>query len=391
MFKRIFLIVLDSVGIGESADAAQYGDVGSNTLGNIAKARNGLSLPVLESLGLGSIAALQGVKKAEKPRASYGKMQEISRGKDTTSGHWEIGGCPLTQVFPTYPDGFPPELIARFTEMTGYRALGNVAASGTEIIKQLGEEHLKTGYPIVYTSADSVFQIAAHEDVIALDNLYEICRITREQVCIGEHAVGRVIARPFIGEVGSFTRTPDRHDYSLEPPDKTILDLMKAAGYDVITIGKISDIFAGRGITKSMPTKSNLQGMQFLKEVAADQSIHGLVMANLVEFDSSFGHRNDVAGYAGALEEFDGQLENLLALMGEDDLLMITADHGCDPTTLSTDHSREYVPLIVYAKQREGRNLGIRDTFSDIAATIADNFNIEKMKHGESFLNIYRR
>lgn len=390
MFKRVFLIVLDSVGIGELPDAKRYGDSGSNTLGNIAKAVHGLHLPALESLGLGLIAEIEGVSGHVGPLASYGKMAETSLGKDTTSGHWEIGGCPLEKPFPVYPDGFPKEMIERFEELTGYGVLGNVVASGTEIIERLGEKHVKTGKPIVYTSADSVFQIAAHEAVIPLDKLYEICKVAREKVCVGENAVGRVIARPFVGEKGNFTRTSNRHDYSLLPPEKTILDNLKQGGYDVIGIGKIGDIFAQRGLTQSTPTKSNRHGLALIKEAALDRQIHGLVMANLVEFDSSFGHRNDVAGYAGALKEFDDALPEILALLTEDDLCIITADHGCDPTTPSTDHSREYVPLLVYAKGFAGRDLGVRKTFADIAATLADNFNVSKLKYGTSFLSIYR-
>lgn len=391
MFKRIFLIVLDSVGIGALPDAAQYGDVGANTLGNIAKQQKGLSLPMLEAMGLGCIAELAGVKRVEKPLASYGKMAEISCGKDTTSGHWELGGCPLQAAFPTYPNGFPAALLTRFTERTGYGVLGNVAASGTEIMARLGEEHIKTGCPIVYTSADSVFQIAAHEEIIPLEKLYELCRITREEVCVGADAVGRVIARPFVGTPGHFERTPDRHDFSLEPPDKTILDLLKNAGYDVVGIGKIGDIFAGRGFTESTPTKSNSHGMDLIRAAIRKQELHGLVMANLVEFDSEFGHRNDPDGYADALRAFDGSLGGLIGALTEDDLLLITADHGCDPTTPSTDHSREYVPLLAYAKGRAGKALGVRETFADVAATIADNFNIPKMQYGTSFLPLYRR
>lgn len=391
MFKRVFLIVLDGVGIGELPDAERYGDQGSNTLGNLLKVQGGLSLPVMESLGLGCIAELNGIKKVIEPLASYGKMTEISQGKDTTSGHWEMSGCPITEGFPVYPKAFPEELVAKFTEMTGCEALGNVVASGTEIIRELGEAHVKTGWPILYTSADSVFQIAAHEDVIPLEKLYEICQITRAKVCVGRHAVGRVIARPFVGEAGNYNRTPNRRDYSLQPPEKTILDRLETAGYDVIAIGKIGDIFAGRGMTKSVPTKSNRHGMRLLKDLAKDHAIHGLVMANLVEFDSNFGHRNDVKGYANALKEFDGELGELLQLLTADDLLIITADHGCDPTTPSTDHSREYVPLLAYVKHKSGEHLGVRATFADVAATIADNFNIEKMKYGESFLNVYRR
>ena len=387
MFKKIFVIVLDSVGIGDAPDADKFGDIGSNTLGNIAKVCGGLKLPTLESLGLGCISSIKGIADVQFPLASFGKMMEVSSGKDTTSGHWELAGCPLNISFPVYPNGFPEDLIQRFTEYIGLPVLGAKVASGTEIIEELGEAHMKTGYPIVYTSADSVFQIAAHEAVISLARLYEICQITREKVCIGKDAVGRIIARPFIGEPGNFVRTPNRHDYSLLPPEKTILDELKGKGYDVIGIGKIGDIFAHQGLTASNPTKSNKHGMEILHQLAEDDKIKGLVMANLVEFDSQYGHRNDPRGYADALEAFDKELKSFLPLLKEDDLLMITADHGCDPTTVSTDHSREYVPILVYRKKVAGENLGIRSTFADVAATIAENFKINK-QYGKSLLQI---
>lgn len=385
MFKRIFVIVLDSVGIGEAPDADDFGDTGSNTLGNIAKLCNGLNLPTLESLGLGCIANIEGIKNIKNPLASFGKMMEVSKGKDTTSGHWEIAGCPLKILFPVYPKGFPEDLIKRFTELTGFPVLGNKVASGTKIIEELGVEHVKTGYPIVYTSADSVFQIAAHEDIIPLEKLYEICKITRDKVCIGKDAVGRIIARPFIGEKGKFIRTPNRHDYSLLPPENTVLDELKDHGYDVIGIGKIGDIFAQRGLTESKPTKSNKHGMELLNKLAKQIDIKGLIMANLVEFDSQYGHRNDAKGYAQALVDFDSELKAFLPLLNKDDLLIITADHGCDPTTASTDHSREYVPVLLYNKNLLSENLGIRTTFSDIAETIAENFNIKK-SYGKTLL-----
>ncbi len=387
MFKKIFVIVLDSVGIGDAPDADKFGDIGSNTLGNIAKVCGGLKLPTLESLGLGCISSIKGIADVQFPLASFGKMMEVSRGKDTTSGHWELAGCPLNVSFPVYPNGFPEELIQRFTEYIGLPVLGAKVASGTEIIEELGEAHMKTGYPIVYTSADSVFQIAAHEAVIPLERLYEICQITRDKVCIGKDAVGRIIARPFIGEPGNFVRTPNRHDYSLLPPEKTILDELKGKGYDVIGIGKIGDIFAHQGLTASNPTKSNKHGMEILHQLAEDDKIKGLVMANLVEFDSQYGHRNDPRGYADALEAFDKELKSFLPLLKEDALLMITADHGCDPTTVSTDHSREYVPILVYRKKVAGENLGIRSSFADVAATIAENFKINK-QYGKSLLQI---
>lgn len=385
MFDRIFIIVLDSVGIGELPDADKYGDAGSNTLGNIA-AGVGLRLPQLAALGLGRIAALKGVVAVDKPLASYGKMTEVSSGKDTTSGHWEIAGCPLTQAFPVYPKGFPASVVEAFERETGCGMLGNVVASGTQIIEELGKEHMETGKPIVYTSADSVFQIAAHEEIIPLERLYEICRITREKVCVGEHAVGRVIARPFVGAPGAFKRTPNRHDFSLEPPAETMLDALKAAGLSALGVGKIGDIYAGRGLTESTPTKSNRHGMELAAAYAQKTDWRGLCMVNLVEFDSSYGHRNDAQGYAAALEEFDGLLASFLPLLSKRDLLIITADHGCDPTTPSTDHSREYVPLLVYAKGRAGEALGTRATFSDVAATVADNFGLSYRCGGASFL-----
>lgn len=390
MFKRVFLIVMDSVGIGALPDAERYGDGGSDTLGNIARSQDGLKLPVLEKLGLGHIAPIIGMDPENVPLASYGKMAELSLGKDTTSGHWEMAGVPLFRAFPTYPNGFPAEVIDRFREVTGKDVLGNCVASGTAIIAELGEEHVRTGKPIVYTSADSVFQIAAHEDVIPLPELYEICRSTREQVCVGEHAVGRIIARPFIGESGAFVRTSNRHDYSLEPPSATLLDDMKDAGFDVIGIGKIADIFAHRGLTETILTKSNEHGMDETIRMARTWNGQGLVMTNLVEFDSLYGHRNDAAGYKKALELFDEQLAVLIEALTEDDLLLVTADHGCDPTTVSTDHSREYVPVLAYCKGKSGVDLGVRETFADISATVRENFAMAKGAYGTSFLAVWK-
>ncbi len=389
MFKRIFVIVLDSVGIGAMPDASHYGDTGANTLVHIAKYKGGLTLPVLASMGLGLIEPIAGIPEVSRPLAAFGKMAELSKGKDTTSGHWELAGCPLFTAFPVYPNGFPPEVIDKFTAYTGLQVLGNKAASGTEIIVELGKKHFRTGKPIVYTSADSVFQIAAHEEVIPLERLYEICKITREKVCIGDHAVGRIIARPFIGKPGSFTRTANRHDYSVLPPTPTVLDMMKQAGRRVIGIGKIADIYANQGLTQSYPTKSNKQGMKIITDLAQGNLDAGLIMSNLVEFDSLYGHRNDAIGYAQALEEFDKDLVNLLPRLREDDLLVITADHGCDPTMAGTDHTREYVPLLAYHHQlaEKGQiNLGIRSTFADLGATIADNFALPALPYGQSFL-----
>ena len=390
MFKRVFLIVMDSVGIGALPDAERYGDSGSDTLGNIARTQAGLKLPVLEKLGLGHIAPIRGMDQTNVPLASHGKMAELSLGKDTTSGHWEMAGVPLFRAFPTYPNGFPQEVIDAFRKVTGKDVLGNCVASGTAIIAELGEEHIRTGKPIVYTSADSVFQIAAHETVIPLPELYEICRQTREKICVGDHAVGRIIARPFIGESGAFTRTSNRHDYSLEPPSATLLDDMKNAGFDVIGIGKIADIFAHRGLTETILTKSNEHGMNETIRMARTWNGQGLVMTNLVEFDSLYGHRNDAAGYKKALESFDAQLADLLEELTEEDMLLVTADHGCDPTTVSTDHSREYVPILAYCKGKRGVNLGVRETFADISATIRDNFAMEKGAYGTSFLAVWK-
>ena len=390
MFKRVFLIVMDSVGIGALPDAERYGDDGSDTLGNIARSQDGLRLPVLEKLGLGHIAPIVGMDDTNMPLASYGKMAEISLGKDTTSGHWEMAGVPLFRAFPTYPNGFPSEVIDKFREVTGKDVLGNCVASGTAIIAELGDEHVRTGKPIVYTSADSVFQIAAHEDVIPLPELYEMCHLTREQVCVGDHAVGRIIARPFVGENGVYTRTSNRHDYSLEPPSDTLLDDMKAAGFDVIGIGKIADIFAHRGLTETILTKSNEHGMEETIRKARTWDGQGLVMTNLVEFDSLYGHRNDAAGYKMALEAFDKQLAVLVDELTKDDLLIITADHGCDPTTVSTDHSREYVPILAYCKEKCGVDLGVRETFADVSATVRENFAMGKGAYGTSFLAVWK-
>ncbi|MDU4960453.1 MAG: phosphopentomutase [Sporomusaceae bacterium] len=386
MFNRIIIIVLDSVGIGALPDAAAYGDAGANTLGNIARSRGGLKLPVLAGLGLGCITPIAGVDCPQQPLASYGKMAEASNGKDTTTGHWEMAGAPVSRPFPYYPDGFPPEIMDKFQSLTGRSALGNKVASGTEIISELGEEHMRTGRPIVYTSADSVFQIAAHEEVIPLDELYAICRLVRDEILVGRHAVGRVIARPFTGTPGAFVRTPNRHDYSLLPESETMLDRLKDAGLASIGIGKIGDIFAQRGLTQSVPTKSNQHGMEVLEALVRQQESRGLIMANLVEFDSSYGHRRDVAGYAQALEAFDAQLASLLPLLAGDDLLLITADHGCDPTAAGTDHTREYVPLLAYRRGCHGHDLGIRSSFADIAATVIDNFSLQPLPYGSSFL-----
>ncbi|MDT3698130.1 MAG: phosphopentomutase [Thermincola sp.] len=380
----VVIIVLDSLGVGELPDADKYGDSGSNTLGNIAKTVNGLKLTNLQKLGLGNIIEVMGVPPADKPLAAYGKAAEASAGKDTTTGHWEMSGLILDNPFPVFPHGFPPELIAQFEAKIGRKTLANEVASGTEIIARLGEVHMKTGYPIVYTSADSVFQIAAHEEVISVGELYEMCRIARE-ILTGPYAVGRVIARPFIGKPGAFKRTANRHDYSLAPLKPTILDVLKEKGLSVLAVGKINDIFAGRGITETVHTENNMDGvnktLEFIK-----RNEKGLVFVNLVDFDSSYGHRNDAQGYADALAEFDARLPEILALIGKDKVLVITGDHGCDPTTTSTDHSREYVPLLVYGPVvKPGVSLGTRKTFADVAATVAEVFDV-KIETGTSFL-----
>ncbi len=382
--RNITVIVIDSLGIGELPDAAKYGDMGSNTLANTARAVGGLKLPNLQKMGLGNIADITGVPPVEAPLAAFGRMAEVSAGKDTTTGHWEIAGLVLEKPFPVFPQGFPESVISEFEARTGRKVLGNEVASGTEIIARLGEQHINTGKPIVYTSADSVFQIAAHEEVIPLDELYEMCRTARA-VLTGEYAVGRVIARPFVGRPGEFKRTSNRHDFSLEPIGTTILDMLKESGKSVQAVGKIKDIFAGRGITEAVHTTDNMDGVDrtvaFLK-----QAREGLIFTNLVDFDSSYGHRNDPEGYARALEELDSRLPEIMELISEENLLIITADHGCDPTTESTDHSREYVPLLVYGPAvRKGINLGIRQSFADIAASIADNFGLQT-GNGTSFL-----
>jgi phosphopentomutase len=382
---NFFLIILDGVGIGELPDAASYGDAGSNTLKNICKSVD-LRLPNLQKLGLGNIESLRGIPPELSPSASFGKLKEVSKGKDSTTGHWELGGLYVDVDFSYFPEGFPSEIIEKFKKLTGCGGvLGNKAASGTEIIKELGEDHLKTGYPIVYTSADSVFQIAAHEEVIPLERLYKICEITREQVLTAPLMVGRVIARPFIGEPGSFSRTTNRKDYSLDPPDKTILDVLYENGIATIAIGKINDLFNHRGISHPLKTKSNDEGCRELLKASKDYS-GSFIFANLVDFDVYYGHRNDPAGFAEALRKFDDFLPEFLASLDESDAVIITADHGNDPTTPSTDHSREYVPLLFYYKKSEVKNLGIRKTYSDVGKTISDFFKISNKLKGESFL-----
>lgn len=384
LIKRVILIVLDGVGIGETPDADLFGDQGSNTLVNLARVQRGLFLPHLTRLGLGNIASIQGVAPQKKPRGAYGKMREKSVGKDTITGHWELTGVVLDRPFPTYPDGFPDEIMEAIEARSGRKFLGNYAASGTEIIQELGAQHMRTGCPIVYTSADSVLQIAAHEQIVPLAELYHICEIARD-VCRGKHAVGRVIARPFTGEPGAFERTVRRKDYSLVPPVKTVLDNMVEQGLEVWGVGKIEDVFAYRGISRSNHTTDNRSGMEFTIELL-EKDFKGLIFTNLVDFDSKYGHRNDAAGFARALEDFDTMLERLLAKIKTEDMLIITADHGCDPTTESTDHSREYVPLLVYGPAlQQGVDLGVRDSFADVAATIAEIFCLPEPVNTKSF------
>ncbi|WP_027719251.1 phosphopentomutase [Desulfovirgula thermocuniculi] len=380
---RVTLIVLDGVGIGALPDAPRYGDEGSNTLLHVSRAVGGLHLPHLAKMGLGNITFIEGVPPQDRPLAAFGRMAEASAGKDTTTGHWEIAGLILERPFPVYPQGFPPELIRLFEERIGRPVLGNKPASGTAIIEELGDLHMRTGYPIVYTSADSVFQIAAHEEVIPLEELYRMCRIARE-ILTGEHAVGRVIARPFTGVPGSFRRTANRKDFSLPPPEPTLLDLLKENGLAVLAVGKIEDIFAGRGITEALHTKDNMDGVDAILQFMHRRE-PGLIMANLVDFDTLYGHRNDPHGYARALRDFDERLPEIVEALLPQEVLIITADHGCDPTTASTDHSREFVPLLVYGQKiRAGVDLGTRQTFADVAATVAELFGL-RYPRGTSF------
>lgn len=380
----VVLIVLDSVGIGDAPDAGEFGDEGSATLPNLARAVGGISLPCLAKLGLGNVVQVEGVDRVETPAGAYGCMTELSPGKDTTTGHWEIAGVVLDRPFPLYPEGFPAEVIEPFERGIGTGSLGNVAASGTAIIDRLGAEHMSTAKPIVYTSGDSVFQIAAHVDVVPLEKLYEMCKLARG-ILRGRHEVGRVIARPFEGSPGRFTRTSDRHDFSVLPPRDTVLDAIAGAGIEVRGVGKISDIFGGRGVTSSHPTGSNEEGVDAILE-ELDALRRGLVWANLVDFDQSYGHRNDVEGYAAALESFDRRLPEILRALGRDDVLIVTADHGNDPTTPSTDHSRERVPLLCAGPMvAPGVALGTRASFTDCGATVADLLGVGTSGPGKSW------
>jgi phosphopentomutase len=389
---RAHLIVLDGAGIGELPDAAEYGDVGSNTLGNIAKAVGGLDLPMLRSLGLGNIAHLDGLPPVERPLFAYGMMAEQGKGKDSTIGHWELAGLIAPFAFPVFPDGFPPDVIREFEKRIGRGILGNVPASGTEIISRLGREHIRTGKPIVYTSADSVFQIAAHvEKVAPLETLYEWCKIAREILMPPGPTVGRVIARPFIGEPGHFVRTYDRKDFGVDPPGTTVLDCLERAGKEVISVGKIDTLFEGRGFTRIEHYAGNDEGMKRALDVAKEDW-SGLMFFNLIDFDQTWGHRNDTEGFYGGLRAFDAWLPDFLSALKPGDIVLITADHGNDPTTPSTDHSREYVPLLAFhSGLLEGRALGVRETFADVAKTIAHYFDLDLSQHdcdiaGTSFL-----
>lgn len=385
-FKRVFLIVLDSVGIGEAPDAAEYGDEGADTLGHIAEATGGLHMPNMERLGLGNIKEIKGIRKQERPLAFYTKMREASKGKDTMTGHWEIMGLKVEKPFKVFPNGFPKELIDEIERKTGRKVIGNKPASGTVIIEELGKEHMETGAIIVYTSADPVLQVAAHEDVVPLEELYKICEICRELTLDDRFKVGRVIARPFVGEPGNFTRTANRKDYALKPFERTVMNELKDHGLDCIALGKITDIYAGEGVTKTVRTKSNMDGMnQLLNQMKQDFT--GLCFLNLVDFDALYGHRRDPVGYGKALEEFDLRLAEVLEQLTGDDLLIITADHGNDPVHHGTDHTREYVPLLIYSPRMDGgKELPVRETFADVGASIADNFRVPMPKYGKSFL-----
>ena len=383
-FNRITLIVLDGAGIGAMPDAPKWGDAGSDTFGHICESRQ-LHLPNLQGLGLGNIRPLHGVPEVERPRCGYGKCALKSNGKDTTTGHWEMAGIILERAFPTYPNGFPQSIIDQFIEQTMVPGiLGNVAASGTEIIKELGAEHVKTGQPIVYTSADSVFQVAAHEKIIPLKRLYEICETARD-ILRGEHEVGRVIARPFLGDPGSFYRTENRHDYAVPPPRENLLPLLSENGLEVVCIGKIASIYDSTGVTQDLTAKNNEQSIdQTIR--ALHENTRGLIFSNLVDFDMLYGHRRDTEGYARALEHFDARWPGIESAMHEDDLVMITADHGNDPTFRGTDHTREFAPLIVFGKRaKPGVNLGTRSSLADLGKTIADNFGLH-LPAGDSFL-----
>ncbi len=381
--RRLFLIVLDSVGIGEAPDAAQFGDEGSNTVRAAVEA--GADLPNLRRLGLFNIDGMDWTEPEAAPIGAFGRMREASMGKDTTIGHWEIAGVVSPKPLPTFPDGFPPEIIRNFEKLTGRKVICNKPYSGTHLLLDYGREHVETGALMVYTSADSVFQVAAHEDIVPIEELYHDCELAREMLT-GDYAVGRVIARPFVGEYPNYTRTARRHDYSLQPPRATMLNNLEDAGYECIGVGKISDIFAGSGITQQIRTQNNTDGIAKTLDLM-ENDFEGICFVNLVDFDMVYGHRNDAPGYARALMEFDQALPKFMEQMGEDDLLIITADHGCDPSTPSTDHSREYTPMLAWSKKiRPGANLGTRTTFADIGATVLEYFGLENRTDGQSFL-----
>ncbi|MFB4163515.1 phosphopentomutase [Alteribacillus sp. JSM 102045] len=385
-FKRVFVIVMDSVGIGEAPDAEEYNDKGADTLGHIAEKMNGLQMPHIEKLGLGNIKKAAGIAPVDQPGAHIGIMQEASHSKDTMTGHWEMMGLHIKEPFRTFPTGFPDDLISKLEQETGRKVIGNKVASGTEIIKELGAEHMASGDLIVYTSADSVLQIAAHEEIVPIEELYDICEKARAMTYEAPYMIGRVIARPFIGEEGAFERTANRHDYALKPFGRTVMNELKDAGLDSLAIGKISDIYDGEGVTESLRTTSNDDGMDKIIQTAK-RDFTGLCFLNLVDFDAKFGHRRDPIGYGKALEEFDAKLPDLLKECGEEDVIIITADHGNDPVHHGTDHTRELVPLLVYTPAfTPGNDLGLRKTFADIGATLADNFNIKRPENGTSFL-----
>ena len=389
-FRRAVVIVLDGVGAGEAPDAQDYGDVGSNSLSNVARAVNGLKMPNLEKLGWGYVTPMQGVRKVENPGGAFGRLIPTSVGKDSITGHWELMGVFLTKALPTYPNGFPQDVLDEFKRLTGYDVLGNKPASGTEILKELGEEHMRTGKPILYTSADSVFQIAAHEEVIPLERLYETCRIARKML-VGDHAVGRVIARPFLGSSAeTFKRTNNRRDFPLDPIADTMMDKLIASGRSVYATGKIDDLFAGRGITVTSHSEDNVSSTNAMLEFL-EKDFEGLLFTNLVEFDMIYGHRNDARGYANALEAFDAHIPDILARLKAEDVVMVVADHGVDPTTPGTDHSREGSPLLVFGPRvRANVNLGDRGAYSDVAATLAEIFQLETPSRGKSFLTEIR-
>jgi phosphopentomutase len=388
---KAVMVILDGLGVGALPDAGDYGDAGTNTVGNLARVVKDLNIPNLARLGLGNIAPIGSGSRVTVCDGCYGKMAERSAGKDSTAGHWELAGVITERPFPLYPNGFPNDVLESFLTVTGCKGyLGNKPASGTEIIKELGDEHVRTGYPIVYTSGDSVFQIAAHAEVIPLDQLYAICAKTRNEVAIGKHAVGRVIARPFLGRSGSYARTANRRDYATEPPASTLLDLLQGEGVETIGIGKIDDLFCGRGLSRKVHTKSNTEGIKLTLEMSGSITT-GFVMTNLVDFDVLYGHRQDPNGMARALEEFDRALPNLIEVLQADDLLLITADHGNDPTDSSTDHSREYVPVLCHSKSgKRNVNLGTRSSFADAGKTVAQYFGVKTIGQisGTSFLNL---